>query len=81
MFIYISIGIIQNLIAQIFKANGTNDYCFNLKRKQILQNVQTYKNLKRFEKSRSNSTNKAEKQMFETKIVIEIKLQLTGNGL
>ena len=32
-------------------------------------------------KSRSNSCNKAEKQLFEAKTIIEIILQLTGNGL
>ena len=32
-------------------------------------------------KSSSNSSNKAEKQMFEAEIVIEVKLNLTGNGL
>ena len=32
-------------------------------------------------KSRGNSSNKAEKQMFEAKILIEIKLEFTKNGL
>ena len=32
-------------------------------------------------KSRSNSSNKAEKQMFETKTFIKTKLRLNGNGL
>ena len=32
-------------------------------------------------KSRSNSSNKFEKQTFEAKTVIEIALYLTGNGL
>ena len=31
-------------------------------------------------KTRSNSSNKAEKQIFEDKTVKQIKLQITGNG-
>ena len=38
------------------------------------------KNLKYFIESRSNSSNNDEKQIFEAKTVIEIKLKLTANG-
>ena len=51
----------QCSIAQIFKANGTNDFCYNF----------CYKETKNPLKSRSNSCSKAEKQKFEAKTVIK----------
>ena len=53
-----------------------------IKKKQKCYKMFKYKkNLKSFMKSRSNSSNKAEKQISEAKIVIEIKLYFAGNGL
>ena len=66
---------LSNLIAQNFKANGTYDFCYQLKRKQKFYKMYKYqKNFKYFIKSRSNSSKKTEKQIFEAKTFIEIKL-------
>ena len=63
--------IIQCLIAQHFKAYGINDYCYNFKRNQKSFKIHKFKNLmKCFMKSCSKSINKATKQMFEAKNVI-----------
>ena len=44
------------------------------KKRKIFKIIQIYKNLKHFMKYRSNSNNKAEKQMFGAKIDRMIKL-------
>ena len=66
---------IQCVITQNFKANGTYHYSYKIKRKQkSYENYKNKKNLKYFMKSRSISSNQAEKQIFEAEIVIEIQL-------
>ena len=75
-------GIIQSSIAQNFKANGIYDYCYQPKRKRKCSKINKYKkNLKLLMKSRSKSSNKAEKEKFEAKNVVEFNLQLTSIGL
>ena len=54
--------------------------CYNLKTNQKSFEKYIYKS-QHFMKSRGNSSNKVEKQMFEAKIVIKINLKLTGNRL
>ena len=71
----------QCLVAQNFKPNGINNYCYNLKRNQKPLELYKYIKIYLFMKSRCNSSNKAEKKMFEAKTVIKIKLYLTGNVL
>ena len=54
----------------------------SIKRKQKSYKTYKYKkDLKYFMKSRSNSSNKDEKQEFEAKTVIDIKILFTGNVL
>ena len=71
----------QCSIVQNFEANCINDYCYNLKRNQ--RAFEMYKYMKTYHsvQFRCNSGSKAEKQMFKAKFVVQIKLQLTGNGL
>ena len=64
---------IQCSIAENFKANGTKDFCYKLKTKQISK-LYKHKKLKHSLKSRSSSGNKAEKQMLEAKTIVKIKL-------
>ena len=69
--------IIQCSIAQNFKTNGINDYCFNLKRNQKSFGMYKYLKIWHFHsniKPRSNRKNKAEKNMFEAQTFIHTKL-------
>ena len=56
-----------------FNANGIDDYCYKLKNQKSFEK-KIHKYINKFLKSRSNNSNKAEKQIFEAKTVIRNKL-------
>ena len=64
----------QCSIAKISKPMDPKIIDINLKKQKSYKMYNYKKNLKYFIKSRSNSSNKADKQMSEAKTVMEIKL-------